>query len=132
MPKCLDITSWRAATREELLEYYGPGERKRKTGASAPGLAAYRKWQDDRGRASARDVEGVRVVFVIFDDATAFDGLFSQPRLLQHKVRLELGDVPQVFDVDHVFKPRWLRCGAVLMASRAALVRTPSEPVRAS
>lgn len=40
-------------------------------------VAASREWQDDRGRASARDVESVRVVFVILDDATVSDGLFG-------------------------------------------------------
>jgi hypothetical protein len=35
MPKSIDVTSWRAATREELLEYYGPGEKKRKGNGSA-------------------------------------------------------------------------------------------------
>jgi hypothetical protein len=34
MPKCLDVNSWRAATREELLDYYGPGEKKRKGGSA--------------------------------------------------------------------------------------------------
>jgi hypothetical protein len=34
MPKCIDVKSWRAATREELLDYYGPGEKKRKGGSA--------------------------------------------------------------------------------------------------
>jgi hypothetical protein len=58
-----------------------------------------RKWQDDRGWAFAEDV---RVAFIIFDncdDATASDGLFSQPDLAQHKFRLKIGGLPQALDV---------------------------------
>jgi hypothetical protein len=68
------------------------------------------KGQDDGGRASARDVEGVCVVFSDNrDDATVPDGLFRQPRGLQYEVRLGIGHTPQTFNfrnVDHVFKPR--------------------------
>ena len=34
MTKCIDVVSWRAATREELLKFYGSGEKKRNSKGS--------------------------------------------------------------------------------------------------